>query len=166
MYSNIKSDSDEDRDDGIGSEMLDDREADNDDADADDYDDEKMNKSDEDLDADSEFELDEEADEANQDDETTLLEEEALGERIDPTEEIAMLDRESQIPIEQLRAMYSNIKSDSDEDGETDAFTAHENEDDTDELELDRTSRRATQSEKKPSKRGGNLLFYQYFFVS
>jgi SNF2 family DNA or RNA helicase len=74
----------------------------------------------EDSDEDDEFEYTEE-----QDDETTLLEEERLaalqgGEGQSEAQELALLQSEGEIPIEQLRAMYAQMPAYSDDDDEED----------------------------------------------
>jgi hypothetical protein len=71
-------------------------------------------------DEDDEFEYTEE-----QDDETTLLEEERLaalqgGEGQSEAQELALLQSEGEIPIEQLRAMYAQMPAYSDDDDEED----------------------------------------------
>ena len=69
-------------------------------------------------DDDGEFEFAEEMD-----DETTLIEEERLAalaasQGQSEAEELALLEQEGEIPIEQLRAMYSNMPAYSDEEEE------------------------------------------------
>lgn len=50
------------------------------------------------------------------DDETTLEAEERLGREISHEQEMALLDKEGEIPIEQLRAMYADMAKDSGDD--------------------------------------------------
>ena len=50
--------------------------------------------------------------EDEQDDETTLIEEEKLGRDITVEEEIAQLNKENDMSIEELRAMYANMEDD------------------------------------------------------
>ena len=76
---------------------------------------EDANAGEEDEDEDDEFIGIEE-----QDDETTMIEEEARGNEVKPDEEISMLQSEGEIPIEQLRAMYANIQDMDDDDEEGD----------------------------------------------
>ena len=50
-----------------------------------------------------------------------MIEEEANGGCIKPEEEISMLETEGEIPIEQMKAMYANIRDmDSDDEDEED----------------------------------------------
>lgn len=50
------------------------------------------------------------------DDETTIEAEERLGREMPPDQEISVLEAESQIPIEQLRAMYAQMSKEEEED--------------------------------------------------
>jgi hypothetical protein len=53
-----------------------------------------------------------------QDDETTLIEAEAMNDEQDNANEIDKLQQESEIPVEQLRAMYAGLQDMSDSDGD------------------------------------------------
>eukprot|EP00606_Chrysophyceae_sp_TOSAG23-5_P001475 GSChrysophyteH2.ASY1.ANO1.267.1 assembled CDS len=60
-----------------------------------------------------------------QDDETTMIEEEATGEKLTAEEEVELLQKENEMSVEQLRAMYANMpvsdderESSSEEEGE------------------------------------------------
>ena len=82
---------------------------------------------------DVEFECD--ADEA--DDETTLIEEEDRGDDVGREEEMSLLQREGEIPIEQLRAMYASMADDEDDEEEEEEEEEEENEDDCDDFVKD-----------------------------
>ena len=97
------------------------------------------------LDADNAYDDVEEQDDEfhveddEQDDETTLLEQEAKEAHINREEEIALLQKDGEIPIEQLRAMYSSMmENDSvDEGKDDDDDENNKNEDTDDEVEQD-----------------------------
>ena len=65
---------------------------------------------------DDDFECSDE--EAMQDDETTLIEAEAMNDEQDNASEIDKLQQESEIPVEQLRAMYAGLQDMSDSEGD------------------------------------------------
>jgi SNF2 family DNA or RNA helicase len=86
-------------------------------------------------DDDGEFELNEEDNE--EDDEATLLEEESKGGGISKEEEMSILKNESEIPIEQLRAMYANMK---DMDSEDDYGNENGDDEDVNDVEDEKSS--------------------------
>jgi len=63
---------------------------------------------------------------ADIDDETTLEAEERLGREMTHEEEINMLEKESEMPIEQLRAMYANQDDDMAENDDGSSTSSHE----------------------------------------
>lgn len=74
-------------------------------------------------DSDESFEIEQLSD----DDETTLIEEESLARDVPVEEEINALRMESEIPIDELRAMYRNIPDEDDSEQESDDSTSSEN---------------------------------------
>ena len=90
----------------------------------DDGDDRDDNGDEEEEEDDAEFEYD--ADEV--DDETTLIEEEDRGDAVGREEEMSLLQREGEIPIEQLRAMYASMADDDDDEEEEEVEEEDEDE--------------------------------------
>ncbi len=64
-----------------------------------------------------------------QDDETTLIEAEAMNDEQDNANEIDKLQQESEIPVEQLRAMYAGLQDMSDSEGDDGDDDAEDDED-------------------------------------
>ena len=63
------------------------------------------------------------------DDETTIEAEERLGRTMSYKDEITMLNRENEMSVEELRAMYAGMSNDNDDDNTSDAMEESENDD-------------------------------------
>ena len=85
--------------------------------------------------SDDDFECSDE--EAMQDDETTLIEAEAMNDEQDNANEIDKLQQESEIPVEQLRAMYAGLQDMSDSERDGDDENAEDAEDAKDVMSLE-----------------------------
>ncbi|KAL7565038.1 hypothetical protein ACA910_020749 [Epithemia clementina (nom. ined.)] len=85
------------------------------------------------------------------DDETTIEAEERLGRDMSYAEELAMLNRDNEIPVEELRAMYSRLETEANEPEDTEPKSvqndeANEEEESTESIGLDRLNDLASQA--------------------